>query len=240
MSNRANDLVNICLNFARRVGTQPCLLCGAPSRSGLVCAGCRRDLPYLPMNRCPVCALPTPNGEICGHCLRQPPKFDQAEAVFRYAYPIDSLIQALKYRGELAAARFLGESLARRLEGRAHADLIVPMPLHPARLRQRGFNQAAEIARHVAEKVGLPLSSRAVSRLREGRPQTELPLDERARNMVGAFSCDIELTGLRVALVDDVMTSGASLNELARVVRAAGATTVSAWVVARTLPKGQG
>jgi ComF family protein len=204
----------------------------------LVCPGCRHDLPTLPADRCPRCALPTPNGEVCGHCLRQPPNFDRAEAVFQYAYPVDCLIHALKYRGELAAARFLGESLAQRLDGRASADLIIPMPLHQARIKQRGFNQAAEIARQVAEQIGLPLSSRAVTRVREGPPQTDLPLDERARNVVGAFVCEIDLTGLRVALVDDVMTSGASLNELAKVVRAAGASEVSAWVVARTLPKG--
>lgn len=237
MSNRASHWLDICLDFGRRLGSQPCLLCGAASTRGLLCSGCLGDLPILPEARCPRCALPTPNGELCGACLRHPPGFEHAEAVFRYAHPAASLIQALKYRGELSVARFLGERLAQRLDGQPRPDLIIPMPLHPNRLRERGFNQAAEIAKHLASLLAIPLLPGAVKRTRDSAPQASLPLRARIKNMRGTFACEHDLSRMRIALVDDVMTSGASLDELARAVGRAGAVEVSAWVAARTLPR---
>ncbi len=110
------------------------------------------------------------------------------------------------------------------------------MPLHPARLKERGFNQAQEIARQVARRLAIPLDAHACRRLRDTPPQATLKLKKRAANLRGAFSCDLDLSGKRVALIDDVMTTGASLHALAQAVRAKGATQVEAWVVARTLP----
>jgi ComF family protein len=184
--------------------------------------------------------LPTTNGEVCGGCLRHSPAFDHTEAVYRYGHPLDCLVHALKYRGELAVAGYLAETLAGRLLGRAAVDLVIPMPLHPNRLRQRGFNQAVEIARNVAKRLDIEFAPDLVRRVRDSVPQAGQPLKARIRNMRGAFECGAGIGGQRVALLDDVMTSGASLNELAKTVKKAGASAVSAWVAARTLPGSAG
>jgi ComF family protein len=232
---RYGQLFDNILDRARRLGTQACLLCGGASVGAPVCAGCQGDLPRLPEDRCPVCALPTPQGTLCAGCLRHPPVFAHSEAVFRYAYPLDGLVHALKYRGELAAARYLADALAARLSGTPGVDLILAMPLHPNRLRERGFNQAAELAKHLARRLDTRLALAGARRLRDAPPQAGLSLKARIKNMRGAFACDLDLTGRQVALVDDVMTSGASLNELARAARQAGAARVVCWVVARTV-----
>ncbi len=119
----------------------------------------------------------------------------------------------------------------------AHADFIIPMPLSPRRVRERGFNQALEIARFVSRMTGVPVLGDACRKVIETQPQAALPWKERAKNVRGAFVCDTDLGGKRVAVIDDVMTTGATLNELAKNLRRAGAVHISAWVVARTLPR---
>ncbi len=227
--------LNNCMHFVQSRIPQPCLLCGARVAGALLCPGCEADLPRLAGARCPVCALPTPLGEVCGGCLRRPPAYDATHAAFRYAFPLDALVQRLKYGGGLALADWFAARLAEALREAPRPDLILPMPLHPKRLRERGYNQAAEIAKRLAARLDLPLGLTACRRVRDAAPQTGLPLKERRRNIRGAFHCDLDLTGRRVALLDDVMTSGASLDELARAARKAGAAEVSAWAVARTL-----
>jgi len=201
-----------------------------------LCAACRSALPYHPPATCPACALPTAGGATCGSCLKKPPAFDRTVAAFSYTFPLDALIHSYKYAGNLTLLELLAEPLAARAIAQRKPDLLIPMPLHPARLKQRGYNQALEIARQVAQRLAIPLDSRACRRLRDTPPQATLKLKQRAANLRGAFSCDIDLSGKRVALLDDVMTSGASLHALAQAVRAQGATEVEAWVVARTLP----
>jgi len=148
--------------------------------------------------------------------------------LWRYEFPCDGLVQALKYRARLALAGFFARNRATRPI--PEVDLIVPMPLHPARLAERGFNQALEIARH----LGRPIAPRGVLRVKDTLPQTELPYEERAKNVRGAFLCRLDLSGASVAVLDDVMTTGATLNELARVLKRAGATRVENLVIART------
>lgn len=213
---------------------QPCLLCGAMSRKGLWCSECDADLPYLPELRCPQCALPTPRGEICGQCLRHPFSYDHTVAAFAYRFPMDKLIQALKFNERLILAEQFAATLAARIDHLP--DSILPMPLHPERLTLRGFNQSLELARNLSGMIGIPVIRDACHRVRDTAPQSSLPWQERKKNMHGAFACSQDLRGKRVALVDDVMTTGASLNELAKSVRSAGASQVSAWVIARTLP----
>ncbi len=234
MSNTLKAILNNCLHIAQAGIAQPCVLCGARVRGGLICAACADDLPHLPAERCPQCALPSPGGLLCGACLKKPPRFAHCEAVYRYAFPLDVLIQQCKYGGAQELAELFAESLARRLADLPLPDLIVPMPLHPTRLRERGFNQALEIARRLGERLNLPCRH-ACQRVRDTPPQAGLDLKARKRNLRGAFVCDENLTGKRIALLDDVMTSGSSLNELAQAARRAGAVEVSAWVVARTL-----
>jgi ComF family protein len=199
-----------------------------------ICASCDADLPRLSLKRCAQCALPLESGNICGACLGRPPRFDRVTAPFSYRFPLDALIQAYKYGGRLAHARVLGAALAAVVE--PDVDVIVPMPLAPQRLAERGFNQALEIARFVARITRLPLLTRACRKVVETPPQAALPWKERAKNVRRAFVCDADLQGQRVAVVDDVLTTGATLNELAKVLRKAGATEVRGWMVARTLP----
>ncbi len=215
-----------------------CLLCGTASGQHRVCAACDADLPRHRMPQCPQCALPTPQGEVCGHCLKRPPAFDQSLAAFTYAYPLDRLIPALKYGGRLAIAPVLGEALAQAVAGR-QVDMLIPMPLHPARLRQRGFNHAREIARAAAMHLEVALDTGACRRIRDTPPQVALAYVERRRNVRGAFECQTGLAGKRIALIDDVMTTGTSLDEVAKTLKRAGAAWVECWVVARTLPPGE-
>jgi len=210
-----------------------CYLCRGAA-GGLLCAACDADLPRLAGPLCPRCALASPAGEICGRCLARPPAYDATVAALAYAFPADVLVQALKFRGELALAPLLGAQLAARLERVARVDCVLPVPLSAARLRARGFNQALEIARHAAHAAGARLAPRLAERSRDTASQMDLPHAERAQNVRGAFRCDRALEGATVALVDDVMTTGATLHELAATLKRAGAARVVNWVVART------
>jgi ComF family protein len=205
-----------------------CYLCRGAAR-GVLCAECEAELPSLPAEVCPRCALASPAGALCGRCLAEPPRYDATLAAFWYRFPVDTLVQALKFRGELALAGLLSSHLARRID---HADLVMPVPLSKRRLRERGYNQAAEIARRLSRRLELELCER----VEDGRPQVELPLAQRRKNVRGAFRVRRALDGASVAVVDDVMTSGATLDEIARVLKAAGASRVVNWVVARTPP----
>lgn len=214
-----------------------CLLCAGPSAGALVCAPCDADLPRLKNAHdalCDTCALPVTAGTRCGTCLAHPPAYDHVCAPFTYAFPADALVMALKYRGMLAVAPLLAAAIARSLDERP--DVIIPMPLADERLRERGFNQGQEIARHVAEVTGMPLLPQACRRVRNTPPQAALPWKERAKNIRKAFVCDEDFSGKHVAVVDDVMTTGATLNELARNLKAAGAARVTGLVATRTLP----
>ncbi len=221
-------------NCAATLLPQDCFLCAAPAGGELLCPACATGLPYLGAERCPVCALPTPGSDICGACLKQPPHFDATHAVFRYEAPLDSLIQALKYAHRLASADFLGSALA-RIAAAPRPDLIVPVPLSPARLAERGFNQAVEIARPLARALGAALELDHIHRRRDTLPQASLPWRERAKNIRHAFECDLDLNGKTVLVIDDVMTTGATLDELARTLKAHGASRVENCVLARAL-----
>ena len=184
--------------------------------------------------RCPVCALPNPTGDRCGRCVSRAPRFDRVVASLSYEYPANHLVQGLKYGGNLACARALASCLAAALDDEPYPDMIVPMPLAPGRLAERGFNQALEIARLVASEFGVTVVSDACRRTREAAPQAQLPWKERARNVRKAFACDIDLSGKRIAVVDDVLTTGSTLGELALTLKRAGAVEVTGWIVART------
>src|SRR5574340_772506 len=170
------------------------------SHDGLWCAACDGALPYLDAAHCPSCALPTPGGEICGQCLKHPPSFERTTAVFGYTFPLDKLIQAMKYGEQLALAHALAEKLARRIDQNRLPDCIIPMPLHPAKLRERGFNQSLLLATKVARELDLELLPDACQRVRDTPPQSALPWKERKKNVHGAFRCDVDLGGRRVAL----------------------------------------
>lgn len=230
----AASLVKAAKNGAGALLPQDCFLCAAPGGDSLLCPSCTLSLPRLTTGRCPVCALPTPGASICGACLKRAPHFDATQAVFRYEFPVDRLIQSLKYAHRLASADFFGGVLA-QIAAPCRPDLIVPVPLSATRLAQRGFNQALEIARPLARALGAPLEICGIHRQRDTAPQASLPWKERVKNIRHAFDCAIDLTGKTVLLVDDVMTTGATLDELARTLKEHGAARVEACVLARAL-----
>jgi ComF family protein len=209
-----------------------CFLCRGAART-LLCGRCDAELPRLARPLCPRCALDSPRGELCGRCLAEPPHYDATVAALAYEFPADVLVQALKFRGELALAPLLGNLLLQKTKTDM-VDWVIPVPLSTERLRHRGYNQAAEIARHVrADKLELALCVRE----RDAPPQAGLSLAERRRNVRRAFSCRRSLEGATVAVVDDVMTTGATLDEVAAALKRAGAARVLNWVVARTFPR---
>jgi ComF family protein len=228
------------LDVARVALPQRCELCAGVSGTDLVCQACMRDLPWLSIG-CPVCAVPTSGGSVCGQCLNEPPAFDATIAAFSYAFPIDRLIHALKYQGRLALAEWCADAILARRDrigaGTGSRPLrLLALPLAVERQRERGYNQAFEIARVIGARIGLPPLVRGFTRVRATPPQAALPWTERAKNVRGAFECELDLTGLTIAVVDDVMTTGASLAEAAKVLKTSGAAAVENWVVARTLP----
>ena len=231
------SILNYCTEIAQRVMPGLCLLCGARAAQANLCDGCRSDLPYLARDRCPRCAAPSLDSGVCGACLQAPPLFDRALASCAYAYPLDRLVHAFKYGGQLAVAPLLADLLLREVRDEPRPDLIVPMPLSSERLRERGFNQALEIAKAVAAALGVDLSIDACLRVQHTPPQSALAWAERAKNISGAFVCMEDMTGRSVAVVDDVLTTGATLNEIARVLRMRGASRVIGWVAARTLER---
>ncbi len=212
-----------------------CVLCGIAASQD-VCDSCTIHLPQLPKNHCPICLWPVPTAEICGACLKKPPAFTRTIAGLRYSFPIDALIHSFKYQANLAIAPILADLLIKKLTAlEARADVIIPMPLHPIRLRERGFNQAMEISRYISKQMRITILPDSCSRIKHTLPQTGLPWKDRQKNIRKAFSCKIDLSGKHVAVVDDVMTTGATLNELAKTLRQQGAAEISNWVVARTL-----
>ena len=213
---------------------QVCVLCGASSANSSICNGCHADLPWLPQARCPRCALPTPQGTLCGQCLRSPPAFERTLCQLAYAFPLDALIQRYKYQHRLALAGPLAQLLRGAALQSAGVDLILPAPLHPRRLRERGFNQVLELLRPWADRGALRRDG--ISRQRDDAHQAALPWQQRAKNVKGTFACPLDLRGQKIAIVDDVMTTGATLNELARTLKQAGAGEVECWVLARALP----
>jgi ComF family protein len=213
-----------------------CLLCAASSGNRHVCGACLADLPWHRQPQCPQCATPTPGGQVCGACLTHPPAFDRTVAALAYRFPLDRLIPRLKYHGQLAIAPALSECLVEAAAKRPRPDRLIPMPLHSQRIRERGFNHATEIARGVAKQFELPLDTTSCQRIRDTPPQMSLKHDARRRNVRGAFACSDDVRGLHIALLDDVMTTGTSLDELAATLKQAGAREVTCWVAARTLP----
>ena len=211
-----------------------CVVCaiepGAP-----ICAGCTADFFSADATRCAVCAERIVSGVlVCGACLAHPPHFDGTTALADYRAPVDGMITALKFGGRIDLADCFARLLAARDAGHRINDLVIAVPLSFERESERGFNQSREIARVYARLADLPLGEDALWRVRHTPPQQALARDARQRNVRGAFGAKASLGGRRVVVVDDVMTTGSTLDEIARVLKAAGAARVENLVVART------
>lgn len=222
---------------------QTCLVCDESSGTAdPVCSACETELPWL-MEHCEVCALPLPaTGLVCGQCLKQPAAFKQVVAPWTYSFPIDSLISRFKHQarwplGHLLA-HLLGQFLQHRYEEAALArpECLLPVPLARKRLRERGFNQAAMLARWLNEDLNIPWDEHLLSRPRETVAQQDLDARTRKRNLHQAFALadDAQVKGRHLALIDDVLTTGATASSLARLLMDAGARQVDVYCLART------
>lgn len=217
-----------------------CVLCAAAScRASDLCAACERDLPFNTCC-CGRCALPLPNAEaLCAHCLISPPAYAAAFTAFRYEWPVADLITRFKFGADLACGRVLSGLLAEYVLAALNSgslerpDLLVPVPLHAQRLRERGFNQALEIAGQLGQRCALPVRHHHLQRRQATAAQSGLDAKARRRNVRGAFAANGLIDGLHIALIDDVVTTAATVAECARVLTQAGAASVQVWALAR-------
>ncbi len=232
-----------------------CMICLGPGSNAMaICESCLQDLPWHQPG-CRICAdqgagvrssiransgaLAGAGGSwahrpalICGRCLRRPPAFERVLAALNYGEPIDHLIRRLKFDGALPVGRLLSQLFLYRCAP-PPVDALVPVPLHRERLRQRGFNQATELARFLARDLNLPVGSRWLLRTRNGLPQSTLLAVDRRRGMAGMFEAVGPVAGKRIALIDDVLTTGSTANACARSLLRGGAASVQIWVISR-------
>jgi ComF family protein len=229
--------VYICLN-----NVQTCLLCDEPAEAKMpICVACETDLPWLG-EHCVTCALPlVAAGLTCGECQLEPPAFEQVVVPWLYGFPVDSLITRFKHNAKWPfghlLADVLGEYLQHRFdEGLAKPDVLLPVPLARKRLRQRGFNQAAMLARWLSQSLDLPCEEQVLRRIKETDAQQDLDAKARKRNLRNAFDLmpDAQVQGRHLALIDDVLTTGATAQALARLLMNAGAARVDVYCLART------
>jgi ComF family protein len=217
-----------------------CVLCGAASDGDRdLCAACAAALPHN-RHACRRCAHPftasaPPTTLLCDRCQRQPPPFQRSLSAFRYADAIPFLIVGAKFHSELSFIRLLGQCLAAAVRERDWElpEVLIPVPLHPQRLRERGYNQALELARIVGRELQIPLDYQSCARIIATTPQTSLDAQARLHNLRGAFAVTRPLRWQRVALIDDVMTTATTVSELSRLLTNAGVAHIDIWAVAR-------
>lgn len=218
-----------------------CILCGNSAANDQdLCTACLNDLPSL-THACPRCANPLPDSHtplICGQCLKQPPPFDVTHALYFYKLPITQLILKLKFNHALLHAHILGHLLTKKICAEWYLNkplpsMIIPVPLHPDRLKERGFNQALEIARPVAKHLALPLNYHIGQRIKHTAAQAILPARQRQKNIKNAFTVTHNLSGQHIAIIDDVITTGHTIREFASALKSAGAQQIDVWCCAR-------
>jgi ComF family protein len=217
-----------------------CVLCAQSSPSICICSACRHDLPWIGPH-CRRCGLPLPNesDECCGHCVQKAPPFQLTLCPLRYEFPVDRLVQALKFNRQLAEGRVLSHLLCEHIlrRGLDLPEILIPVPLHRLRMIRRGFNQAFELSSYAARVLGIPIHTSGLRRRRNTAAQSGLSRKQRRRNVRGAFYWRGRgRPGDHVALVDDVMTTGTTVTECTRVLKKAGARRVDVWVAARAIP----
>jgi ComF family protein len=225
-----------------------CLLCACSLKGELLCTNCQYDLPHsYGQLLCRQCGLRIESlSDFCGHCLRHPPAFSRSFIPFAYQHPLDHLIHKFKYRRSLTSGQLLGEMLADYLKHYAQEhedwlppDLIIPAPMHWLRRWQRGFNQAEILGQYVACELGIPLITHIIQRDHKIPAQKELSRLERQKNLRKAFSIaeknHTHIQGKRIALIDDVVTTTATVRELSQLLMKAGAKDVQVWALARTM-----
>lgn len=222
-----------------RLTPRICTLCDqAQSSDSPLCPRCLASLQPI-HHPCTQCGNPLPattlNGLHCGTCLTTPPYFDRVHAPYHYQPPLSNLITAYKFNQRLVHARLFADLLHATIRHTHHAlpEVIVPVPLHPKRQRERGYNQALEIARLLGKQLNIAVNNKCLQRTRATQPQSDLDAHDRSRNVRGAFTLRDKLPYQHIALVDDVLTTGSTVNEIARLLKKnTTVKTVEVWCVA--------
>lgn len=217
-----------------------CVLCGLASASICICPSCKTDLPR-PGPHCYQCGLPLGSSldRICGACITNTPPFTRTVYPLQYRFPANRLVQAFKFKRQLAAGRVLSHLLSEYVSANDlnHPDQLIPVPLHNLRMTTRGFNQASELGSYVSKVLDIPLLTTALRRHRHTQAQSGLSRKQRRKNVRGAFYWHGPIQpGRHIALIDDVMTTGTTVTECTRVLKKAGAKRVDIWVAARAIP----
>lgn len=224
-----------------------CVLCDERCEAGQsLCGGCEADLPWL-HEQCTRCAVPLPaSGLVCGQCLSHPPSFDHVAVPWRFAFPVDSLVSRFKHQASWPLGRVMAEQLARHLrhafdEGLPRPDALLPVPLARKRLRKRGFNQAQMLAEWLSPALAVPVDKTLLQRIQDTPAQQQLDAASRRRNLRQAFALTKNkgLSERHVAIVDDVLTTGATAEALARLLKGAGIARVDVYCLARTPKPGE-
>ncbi|HEC83729.1 MAG: ComF family protein [Candidatus Parabeggiatoa sp. nov. 2] len=211
---------------------QSCFLCGDTSAQP-VCAACLADLPYRNI-ACICCAKPLEEVSICTQCKKEPPPYTHTQAVFSYTYPVNKLISAAKYNQNLALLNLLGNLMAQHLMIEPRPDVLIPVPLHPKRLRYRGYNQSLELAKCLTRQTGILFNHTACQRIKNTRPQVGLSAFDRQTNIKDAFTVRrLKPHWQHIAIIDDVMTTGGTVKELTNQLINAGVQRVDVWCCAR-------
>ncbi len=218
-----------------------CVLCGEMTEQEVsLCSECRNDLPVVEYS-CEKCGLPlsVSDQSLCGQCLQLKPVVDYTHSVFYYESPIDYLIGKMKYEGDLSCAAILGDLLLKSVKDiKQTPDVLVPVPLHNKRLVKRGFNQSLEISRAVSKQLKIPLDTQYVRRVKPTVAQQTLNLKQRKQNIKGCFEVQAKHQLYKhVVLVDDVITTGSTVNELATALKEGGVEKVGVWSIARAVLK---
>lgn len=235
-------MINKCINFIQDIiFAQACMYCSQPADTpGAICSKC---YPQLPANRfcCRQCALPleSKTSLLCGHCQKTPPLFQSAFIPFRYEPPIDQWIWKFKFRNDLVSGKLLADLFLTKLleSNTAMPEILVPVPLHASRLRQRGFNQSLWLARYIGAQLGISVDSRSVRRNLKTPPQHELNMQKRTTMLRRAFRLKGNVEYRHAAIVDDVLTTGSTVNEISKLLHNNGCQTIDCWAIARTPPK---
>jgi ComF family protein len=211
---------------------QSCFLCGDTSTQP-ICAPCLADL-SAPVPRCSCCAKPMSEVAICEECQSQPPPYTHIQTIFSYNHPVGQLIIAAKYRQDLVVLKFLGELMGQRLITQPRPQVLIPVPLHLSRLRQRGYNQSLELAKVISKHTGIPIANQACKRIKNTLPQTTLSGKQRQNNVKDAFKLiKIAPDWQHIALIDDVVTTSSTITQLAQIFKQAGVFRIDAWCCAR-------
>lgn len=218
-----------------------CILCDEACENDInLCQACITDLPDI-KQACQICSHPlNHNNLVCGECLKSPPIYNCLITPFYYQFPVDFIVTAIKFHNKLAYTKTLGLLLAQTIQQRVAnlPEIIIPIPLHPKRLKERGYNQALEIARPISRRFGIPIDYQSCVRLKSTSPQTSLKIRQRQQNIKNAFHIQRDFAAKHVALLDDVITTGSTVTELSKLLKAYGVESIQVWCCAKTILTG--